>query len=49
MESILLLEEKEMLKLRPFRFSAVIDQARPQKSQSLLYVDEQFSPKARVE
>lgn len=38
-----------MLKLRPFRFSAVIDQARPQKSQSLLYVDEQFSPKARVE
>lgn len=28
---------------RPFRFSAVIDQARPQKSQNLLYADEQFS------
>ena len=32
--------------LRPFRFSAVIDQARPQKSQNLLYADEQFAPTA---
>lgn len=28
---------------RPFRFSAVIDQARPQKSQNLLYADDSFS------
>lgn len=35
-----------MLKLRPFRFNAVIDQARPQKSQALSYADEQFSPTA---
>ena len=33
-----------MIRPRPFRFSAVIDQARPQKSQNLLYADEQFSP-----
>jgi probable F420-dependent oxidoreductase len=31
---------------RPFRFSAVIDQARPQTSQNLLYADKQFSPNA---
>lgn len=35
-----------MIRPRPFRFSAVIDQARPQKSQNLLYADEQFSPNA---
>ncbi len=33
-----------MSMLRPFRFSAVIDQARQQKSQNLLYADDQFSP-----
>jgi probable F420-dependent oxidoreductase len=36
-----------MIKPHPFRFSAVIDQARPQKSQHLLYADEQFSPNTR--
>jgi probable F420-dependent oxidoreductase len=37
---------EDMIKPRPFRFSAVIDQARPQKSQHLSYADEQFSPSA---
>src|SRR5258708_16177522 len=35
-----------MTRVHPFRFSAVIDQIRPQKSQSLLYADEQFSHNA---
>jgi probable F420-dependent oxidoreductase len=32
-----------MTSLRPFRFSAVLDQARPQKSESQLYADTQFA------
>ena len=38
-----------MTAFRPFRFSAAVDHARPQKSQSLLYADEQFSPASASE